>query len=102
MSKYHNFMQRPLSRREMLTLCKGGFGSLAFMSLFGLTTFSCNRSKTLMAQLEGSFSPTSGNMTRGCRYGIARTQNQIANESNSLFSDFQVELLNTISSVLKD
>ena len=45
MSKYHNFMQKPLSRREMLTICKGGFGSLAFMSLFGATTFSCSRSK---------------------------------------------------------
>ncbi|MGX1928807.1 DUF1501 domain-containing protein [Flagellimonas sp. 2504JD4-2] len=45
MSKYHNFMRKPLSRREMLSICKGGFGSLAFMSLFGVTTFSCGRSK---------------------------------------------------------
>ncbi|MCK0155833.1 DUF1501 domain-containing protein [Cellulophaga sp. F20128] len=46
MSKYHNFMQRSLSRREMLDICKGGFGSLAFMSLFGgLPLLGCERPK---------------------------------------------------------
>ncbi|MDN5202220.1 DUF1501 domain-containing protein [Fulvivirgaceae bacterium BMA10] len=32
-SKHH--IHRPLSRREMLGICKTGFGSLAFLSLFG-------------------------------------------------------------------
>ena len=41
MSKYHNFMQKLLSRREMLEICKGGFGSLAFMSLFGTLPMAC-------------------------------------------------------------
>ena len=44
MSKYHNFMQKPLSRREMLEICKGGFGSLAFMSLFGTLPMACTTS----------------------------------------------------------
>ena len=41
MSKYHNFMQKPISRREMLEVCKGGFGSLAFMSLFSVLPSAC-------------------------------------------------------------
>lgn len=45
MSKYHNFMKRPLSRREMLGICKGGFGALAFTSLFGTLPLGCDRSK---------------------------------------------------------
>ncbi|SDM37006.1 DUF1501 domain-containing protein [Kriegella aquimaris] len=50
MSKYHNFMQRPLSRREMLGICKGGFGTLAFASLFGgLPLVGCDRPKKGLA-----------------------------------------------------
>ena len=49
MSKYHNFMQRPLSRREMLGICKGGFGALAFTSLFGALPMACDRPKKLFA-----------------------------------------------------
>ncbi|MEX0288371.1 MAG: DUF1501 domain-containing protein, partial [Flavobacteriaceae bacterium] len=46
-SKYHNFMQRHLTRREMLGICKGGFGSLAFVSLFGTLPLACSQdSKT--------------------------------------------------------
>ena len=45
MGKYHNFMQRPLSRREMLGICKGGFGALAFTSLFGALNIGCDRPK---------------------------------------------------------
>lgn len=47
MSKYHNFMRRPLSRREMLGICKGGFGSLALMSLFGALPIGCERPKNI-------------------------------------------------------
>ena len=46
MGKYDNFMQRPLSRREMLGICKGGFGTLAFASLFGgFPLLGCERPK---------------------------------------------------------
>lgn len=34
-------MQKPISRREMLEVFKGGFGSLAFMSLFGVLPSAC-------------------------------------------------------------
>ena len=40
-SKYNNFLQRSLTRREMLGICKGGFGSLAFASLFGTFPLGC-------------------------------------------------------------
>ena len=43
MSTYHNFNQKPISRREMLEVCKGGFGSLAFMSLFGILPTACGK-----------------------------------------------------------
>jgi hypothetical protein len=42
-------MQRPLSRREMLGICKGGFGALAFTGLFGALPFGCDRPKNLAA-----------------------------------------------------
>jgi hypothetical protein len=45
MGHFDNFMQRPLSRREMLGICKGGFGALAFTSLFGVLPFGCDRPK---------------------------------------------------------
>ena len=45
MSKYHNFLQKPISRRQMLDVCRGGFGSLAFMSLFGALPMGCSRSE---------------------------------------------------------
>lgn len=40
-------MQRPLSRREMLGICKGGFGALAFTSLFGGLSLGCNRTQNI-------------------------------------------------------
>lgn len=43
MSTYHNFNKKPISRREMLEVCKGGFGSLAFMSLFGILPTACGK-----------------------------------------------------------
>ncbi|WP_149274380.1 DUF1501 domain-containing protein [Pareuzebyella sediminis] len=46
MGKYDHFMQRPLSRREILGICKGGFGALAFTSLFGGLSLGCSRSAT--------------------------------------------------------
>ncbi len=53
MGKRKHNIHRPMSRREMLGVCKGGFGSLAFMSLFG-TQMACNRidkSESLLTQL---------------------------------------------------
>ncbi|MCG8321600.1 MAG: DUF1501 domain-containing protein [Cytophagales bacterium] len=35
MGKANHHIYRPISRREMLGICKSGFGSLAFLSLFG-------------------------------------------------------------------
>jgi hypothetical protein len=40
MEKKH-IIHKPMSRREMLGVCKCGFGSLAFMSLFGNIASSC-------------------------------------------------------------
>lgn len=48
--KHHQ--HRPLSRREMLNLCKGGFGTLAFMSLFGSLP-GCSTSTDPASQLKG-------------------------------------------------
>ncbi|WAC12033.1 DUF1501 domain-containing protein [Dyadobacter pollutisoli] len=48
--KHHE--HRPLSRREMLNLCKGGFGTLAFMSLFGSLP-GCTTSPDPASQLKG-------------------------------------------------
>lgn len=48
MGKYDNFMRRPLSRREMLGICKGGFGALAFTSLFGALPFGCDRPRNIV------------------------------------------------------
>jgi hypothetical protein len=35
MKSAHHTIHRPVTRREMLGICKGGFGSLALLSLFG-------------------------------------------------------------------
>ncbi|MBX2840232.1 MAG: DUF1501 domain-containing protein [Flammeovirgaceae bacterium] len=43
MTKRNHSTHRPISRREMLSLCKGGFGSLAFASLFGSIPISCGK-----------------------------------------------------------
>ena len=61
MSKNHNFKQKQLSRREMLNICKGGFGSLAFMSLFGTLPLSCISS-------EKSILDASANLNLGPHY----------------------------------
>ena len=36
-------IHKPLTRREMLGICKGGFGSLAFLSLFGSVSSACKK-----------------------------------------------------------
>ncbi|MDN5214856.1 DUF1501 domain-containing protein [Fulvivirgaceae bacterium BMA12] len=36
-------IHKPLTRREMLGICKGGFGSLAFLSLFGGVSTACKQ-----------------------------------------------------------
>lgn len=41
--KKHSIYQ-PVSRREMLAICKCGFGSLAYLSLFGSIASSCTQS----------------------------------------------------------
>jgi len=52
MSKNHNHPKQSLSRREMLNLCKGGFGALAFSSLFGgLPLLGCERPKGVSSNL---------------------------------------------------
>ena len=38
-----HIVHTPMSRREMLGLCKNGFGSLAFMSLFGSMSSACRK-----------------------------------------------------------
>ena len=43
MGNRKHIIHSPMSRREMLGLCKNGFGSLAFMSLFGGFSASCNK-----------------------------------------------------------
>jgi hypothetical protein len=52
-----HIIHQPLSRREMLSICKCGFGSLAYMSLFGGLLSSCannNDPKSLFNQLSKS------------------------------------------------
>ena len=49
MSK-NRFIHSPLTRREMLCVCKTGFGSLAMMSLFGSCVNKSN-GKVLLARL---------------------------------------------------
>jgi len=43
MSKKKHIVHSPMSRREMLGLCKNGFGSLAFMSMFGGISSACSK-----------------------------------------------------------
>lgn len=50
-------MRRPLSRREMLGICKGGFGALAFTSLFGTLPFGCDRPKNILTGNETYLGP---------------------------------------------
>ena len=47
MGNRKHIIHSPMSRREMLGLCKNGFGSLAFMSLFGGFSAACNKVGTL-------------------------------------------------------
>src|SRR5689334_833089 len=53
----HSIYQ-PVSRREMLALCKCGFGSLAYLSLFGSIASSCTQKSssgsTILDQLAKS------------------------------------------------
>ncbi len=54
MANRKHIIHQPVSRREMLSLCKGGFGSLAFMSLFGSMTSACKKiddPSSMLAQL---------------------------------------------------
>jgi len=53
MGKNH-IIHKPVSRREMLGICKGGFGSLAFASLFGGFQTACKQlddPKSILTQL---------------------------------------------------
>ena len=47
MGHHHNTKPRVISRREMLGLSAGGFGSLALMSLFGTMPLGCKRAGAL-------------------------------------------------------
>lgn len=44
----HNHTKQPVTRRKMLEMCAGGFGSLAFMSLFGTTLSGCSGKADLL------------------------------------------------------
>ena len=48
MSHHHQHKNEPLTRRKMLEMCAGGFGSLAFMSLFGTSLSSCSKKGDLL------------------------------------------------------
>src|SRR5688500_382534 len=43
MHGFKHFIHRPVTRREMLGVCKCGFGSVAFMSLFGSIASACSK-----------------------------------------------------------
>ena len=43
MGKSNHIIHKPVTRREMLGICKGGFGSLAFASLFGSISSACKQ-----------------------------------------------------------
>jgi hypothetical protein len=54
MGKDKHIIHTPMTRREMLGLCKGGFGSLALMSLFGGMASGCSapgEAASLLTQL---------------------------------------------------
>ncbi|CAN5340986.1 DUF1501 domain-containing protein [soil metagenome] len=46
MGSNKHIIHNPMTRREMLGICKCGFGSLAFVSLFGSISSSCNSRPT--------------------------------------------------------
>ncbi|MFY0654456.1 MAG: DUF1501 domain-containing protein [Cyclobacteriaceae bacterium] len=53
-AKNKHIIHSPVSRREMLSMCKGGFGALAFSSLFGTMTSACRKidePKSILTQL---------------------------------------------------
>lgn len=43
MAANNHIIHQPVTRREMLGICKCGFGSLAFLSLFGAIPVACSR-----------------------------------------------------------
>lgn len=45
MREYKHIIHKPVTRREMLGICKCGFGSLAFMSLFGSIPMACSNAE---------------------------------------------------------
>ncbi len=54
MGKSNHIIHKPVTRREMLGICKGGFGSLAFVSLFGNVFSACKQldePKSMLTQL---------------------------------------------------
>jgi hypothetical protein len=47
MRESKHIIHKPVTRREMLGICKCGFGSLAFMSLFGSIPMACSNGEQL-------------------------------------------------------
>lgn len=57
MGKKNHIIHQPMSRRQMLGTCRSGFGSLAFMSLFGGLSTACNQ----VEQLSSAMASTGAN-----------------------------------------
>ena len=54
MGKHKHIIHRPVSRREMLTTCGSGFGSLAFASLFGGLGTACSEVEKISSAIAGA------------------------------------------------
>lgn len=58
MGHHHRFLNQSMSRREMLEICKCGFGSLALMGMMGSMGASCissgSREKSVLDMIAGS------------------------------------------------
>ncbi len=53
MGKYKHPIHQPMSRRQMLGACKCGFGSLAFVSMFGGLATACSKLEEASSVLSG-------------------------------------------------
>lgn len=58
MGQHRHIIHKPVTRREMLGICKCGFGSLAFMSLFGSIPMACSNGAGQATLVTASGRPT--------------------------------------------
>ena len=49
-SQKQHHLNCPMTRREMLSLCRNGFGALAFLGLSGATLSSCSRGEQIVSE----------------------------------------------------